>query len=138
MHWGLQTLAKLVPAHRPSGKGGQAGVKSNQPLQRQINFHCQQPQVMLCGLEKFLNKACACVGGCLIPACSCPLCNQAPLQRSWAVASPLTAPSPSFPWQWACRAGAHHVALARQNALQKVLLEKAMSLETLTSKFQCI
>lgn len=62
MHWGLQTLAKLVPARGPSGKGGQARVKSNQPLQRQINFHCQLPQVMPCGLEKFLNKACGCGG----------------------------------------------------------------------------
>lgn len=62
MHWGLQTLAKLVPACGPSGKGGQARVKSNQPLQRQINFHCQQPQVMPCGLEKFLNKTCGCWG----------------------------------------------------------------------------
>lgn len=59
MHWGLQTLSELVPTRGPSGKGGQLKEReSNEPLQQQNNFHCQQLWVMPHSLETFLTKMC--------------------------------------------------------------------------------
>lgn len=105
MHWGLQTLVKLVPACGPREKGGQAkGILFLMPVQRQINFHCQHLQTRPCSLEKLLKK--------VLGVYACLLCSHALLQKILAVpGSPLVALSSSFPCTWARRAGTHQMAL---------------------------
>lgn len=90
MHWGLQTLAKLVPACGPSGRGGQA---------KGIFF-----LISLCGnrlastvsspkwaaWKRFWEKW----GGY-----ACLLCSRAFLQEILTVPGPLAAPSSSSPWE---------------------------------------